>query len=102
MSENEEGPSTLGKRSREEEAENGVTDIPEMPSADMDDSSDEEIGPMPVPESEAIASASNGRKKKKRAGEWVLSPILCLIARVPRDGCLAAIERFEPFIVCRC
>ena len=52
------------KRSREVDDD----DLPEMPPADMDDSSDDEIGPMPVPGGEV--KVSNGRKKR-RAGETV-------------------------------
>lgn len=68
MSEIEDSGSTLGKRPRVDDNENGTTEVPVMPAADMDDSSDDEIGPMPVPASEAAAATSNGRKKKKRAG----------------------------------
>jgi peptidylprolyl isomerase domain and WD repeat-containing protein 1 len=69
MADNEEGSSTLGKRGREENGETAV-ETPEMPSADVDDSSDEEIGPMPVPAGEESNGGANGtRKKKKRAGE---------------------------------
>ncbi|KAK1924722.1 peptidyl-prolyl cis-trans isomerase [Papiliotrema laurentii] len=67
MADNEEGSSTLGKRGREENGETAV-ETPEMPSADVDDSSDEEIGPMPVPAGEESNGGANGtRKKKKRA-----------------------------------
>jgi peptidylprolyl isomerase domain and WD repeat-containing protein 1 len=68
MSDTEQAATTLGKRTREEDA-NESADVPEMPSADMDDSSDDEIGPMPVPEAAGTAQ-SNGRRKKKRAGTW--------------------------------
>jgi hypothetical protein len=69
----------LGKRPREDESGSGGTDggdgdgVPEMPPPDMEDSSDEEIGPMPTApgEEEGSNGATNGqkRKKKKRAGE---------------------------------
>ena len=69
MTDTEEAASTLGKRSREENGDS-VAEVPEMPSADVDDSSDEEIGPMPVAESEGVNGAAAGkRKKKKRAGQ---------------------------------
>ena len=47
-----------------------------MPSADVEHSSDEEIGPMPTADGadEPGAVVSNGRKKKKRAGESGLRP----------------------------
>ena len=72
-------PYTLGKRPRE--ASNGADDGeevgPPMPGADVDDSSDDEIGPMPG----ASSSETNGKKrKKKRAGEscWTAqSRLLC-------------------------
>jgi peptidylprolyl isomerase domain and WD repeat-containing protein 1 len=62
MSDQENGTTALGKRGRDEE---GVA-VPDMPSADMDDSSDDEIGPMPTAGDGAV---QNGRKKKRRAGE---------------------------------
>lgn len=41
----------------------------EMPPADIDDSSDEEIGPMPVPGADGTeVKVTNGRRKK-RAGK---------------------------------
>lgn len=72
MSEVEENVS-LGKRARDEVSETGDQStsagaVPEMPPADMDDSSDEEIGPMPTGPSDTGVVMSNGRKKK-RAGE---------------------------------
>jgi peptidylprolyl isomerase domain and WD repeat-containing protein 1 len=72
MSEVEENVS-LGKRARDEAPKNGDQStsagaVPEMPPADMDDSSDEEIGPMPTGPSDTGVVMSNGRKKK-RAGE---------------------------------
>ena len=71
MSEQTENGNALGKRPREdEEAEEEEGDGPQMPPADADDSSDDEIGPMPVPASgESGALVTNGRKKKRRAGE---------------------------------
>ncbi|RXK38359.1 peptidylprolyl isomerase domain and WD-repeat protein 1 [Tremella mesenterica] len=69
-------PQALGKRGRNgndtrspERAENGVEGENghkelEMPSGDMDDSSDEEIGPMP---STSNGEASSKKRKKKRA-----------------------------------
>ena len=69
------GASTLGKRARKASS-GGVDDgeagpaIPDMPGADVEDSSDEEIGPVPVPEGAGNGETSNGkRKKKKPAGE---------------------------------
>jgi peptidylprolyl isomerase domain and WD repeat-containing protein 1 len=74
MSEADSAATALGKRPREDES--GGTDgdgVPEMPPPDMEDSSDEEIGPMPSApgEEEGSNGATNGqkRKKKKRAGE---------------------------------
>ncbi|WWC61250.1 uncharacterized protein I303_103831 [Kwoniella dejecticola CBS 10117] len=64
------GPSTLGKRARNGSAEPETVetkadevDVPEMPGADVDDSSDEEIGPMPGGGGDVVIS--NGRKKKR-------------------------------------
>lgn len=74
MSENEAASSALGKRARDsgEEADGSgrPAEVPDMPAGDVDDSSDEEIGPMPVAE-EADGAAENGkgRKKRKRAGK---------------------------------
>ncbi|OCF35389.1 peptidylprolyl isomerase domain and WD-repeat protein 1 [Kwoniella heveanensis BCC8398] len=73
------GPSSLGKRARETSPasdvngkSNGDTnggfkeeDVPEMPPADMDDSSDEEIGPMPGGGTGAEVVVSSSRKKKR-------------------------------------
>jgi hypothetical protein len=79
MSEADSAATALGKRPREDESGSGGTDggdgdgVPEMPPPDMEDSSDEEIGPMPTApgEEEGSNGATNGqkRKKKKRAGE---------------------------------
>jgi peptidylprolyl isomerase domain and WD repeat-containing protein 1 len=56
-----------GKRSRDDGEEEGM--VPRVPPAEIDDSSDEEIGPMPGAEDVASGSATqNGRKKKRRAG----------------------------------
>ena len=53
---------TPAKRSREDD-ENAE---PEMPPADMNDSSEEEIGPMPVPGGDgAEVKIINGRRKKR-------------------------------------
>jgi hypothetical protein len=77
MSEEQEPSVALGKHSREDSP--GAEDGPQMPAADVDDSSDEEIGPMPIPESANGGDSKNIRKKKKRAGElakvfwWKLS-----------------------------
>lgn len=61
----------LGKRARDGSEEPAVeVTVPDMPAADVDDSSDEEIGPMPTaPGEEASVVVTNGRKKK-RAGMW--------------------------------
>lgn len=72
MSDSEAPPPTSLKRSRDDSdhvstnghsAKNveGDGDVPEMPPADMDDSDDEEIGPMP----DAPVEVSQGRKKKR-------------------------------------
>jgi peptidylprolyl isomerase domain and WD repeat-containing protein 1 len=79
MSDSESGPAVSLKRTRDDAngektsisagtGSNGnggrlaSDDVPEMPPADMDDSDDEEIGPMPdVPSVEM----SKGRKKKR-------------------------------------
>ncbi len=74
MSHNDAASSALGKRARDSADDvegNGVApDVPDMPAGDLDDSSDEEIGPMPVAE-EADGAVENGkgRKKRKRAGK---------------------------------
>jgi len=65
MSEDADPAVALGKHSREASAE--AEDGPQMPPADVDDSSDEEIGPMPV--AAGNGTEKNIRKKKKRAGE---------------------------------
>jgi peptidylprolyl isomerase domain and WD repeat-containing protein 1 len=72
MSEQAENGTALGKRPREDdEAEEEEGDGPQMPAADVDDSSDDEIGPMPVSASEAAGALVTGeRKKKKRAGGY--------------------------------
>lgn len=85
MSEEQEPVVALGKHSREDSVE--VEDGPQMPSADVDDSSDEEIGPMPVSASENGAEAKDVRKKKKRAGKLLQS--LC-----PRNVRNTATGRF--------
>jgi peptidylprolyl isomerase domain and WD repeat-containing protein 1 len=78
MSDTDAVPSALGKRTRKDEGKtsnngvgNGGGEVPEMPPADMDDSSDEEIGPMPTGpgEGEGEAAMGNGRKKKRRGSE---------------------------------
>jgi peptidylprolyl isomerase domain and WD repeat-containing protein 1 len=69
MSENEAQAVSGTKRPREEDAVAGETNgtaallegVPEMPSADLDDS-DDEIGPMPDAPSVEV---SKGRKKKR-------------------------------------
>lgn len=75
MSEAAGSSSKLGKRARDgdstspvpENVNNGGSEVPEMPAADVEDSSDDEIGPMPGGD----VVISNGRKKK-RTGEHVL------------------------------
>lgn len=75
MSEGAGSSSKLGKRARDgestspapENVNNNGSEVPEMPPADMEDSSDDEIGPMPGGD----IVISNGRKKK-RTGEHVL------------------------------
>ncbi|ORX39736.1 peptidyl-prolyl cis-trans isomerase [Kockovaella imperatae] len=68
--------SKLGKRAREgshgadspEDGQEAGPAVPEMPGADVEDSSDEEIGPMPSAGGDGVNESSNGkRKKKKRA-----------------------------------
>jgi hypothetical protein len=66
MSDEDNSLKALGKRSRDE---SDAADIPEMPPADMDDSSDDEIGPMPTPGGDGDAGNGKKRKKKRRAGE---------------------------------
>jgi peptidylprolyl isomerase domain and WD repeat-containing protein 1 len=53
MSENEQDGATLGKRPRD-----GDQDIP------VDEESDDDVGPMPLPD-----SSTNGAAKKKRKGQ---------------------------------
>lgn len=79
MSDNDAASNALGKRARDSaddvEGNGGAPDVPDMPAEDLNDSSDEEIGPMPVAE-EADGAAENGkgRKKRKRAGKcWEAS-----------------------------
>lgn len=76
----------LGKHSRE--ASPDAEDGPQMPAADVDDSSDEEIGPMPVPESVNGGENKSIRKKKKRAGEFssLLSDGSCKSCTVRDEG----------------
>ncbi|OXG32303.1 peptidylprolyl isomerase domain and WD repeat-containing protein 1 [Cryptococcus neoformans Ze90-1] len=69
MSEGADSSSKLGKRARDgestspapENVNNNGSEVPEMPPADMEDSSDDEIGPMPGGD----IVISNGRKKKR-------------------------------------
>ncbi len=67
MSDSEPGAS-LGKRQREEENGSSSGGVPDMPPADVDDSSDEEIGPMPGPATDEVIVHTNGRKKKRAGG----------------------------------
>lgn len=75
MSEGAGSSSNLGKRARDgentsptpENVNNNGLEVPEMPPADMEDSSDDEIGPMPGGD----IVISKGRKKK-RTGELLL------------------------------
>ncbi|KAK4687727.1 peptidylprolyl isomerase domain and WD repeat-containing protein 1, partial [Tremellales sp. Uapishka_1] len=63
MSDIEAAPTAIGKRPREDGNGAAESGIPEMPSADVEDS-DEDIGPMPVSgDSEVVMT--NGRKKKR-------------------------------------
>ena len=64
MNNQESATAAPTKRSRESDDDGE----PEMPPADLDDSSDEEIGPMPVPGVEV--KALNGRRKR-RAGQTI-------------------------------
>jgi len=69
MTEVENGTTTLGKHARDD-----VEDVvPDMPSADVDDSSDEEIGPMPTAGDASGSAISKARKKKKRASELTVT-----------------------------
>ncbi|ORY22764.1 peptidyl-prolyl cis-trans isomerase [Naematelia encephala] len=63
MSDTVDPSPSLGKRLRSTSPSNGVIDnsLPAMPSAEVDDSSDEEIGPMPT----ADITNGNGRSSKK-------------------------------------
>lgn len=73
MSDSEAAPATSLKRSRDD-AETGtsngngsrqvVDDVPEMPPAELDDSDDDEIGPMPDTDAPSV-EVSKGRKKKR-------------------------------------
>ena len=66
MADPEHTGAVLGKRPHDDV--DGDGEVPAMPPADMEDSSDEEIGPMPVPEGTEGVIMTKGRKKK-RAGE---------------------------------
>ena len=73
MTDQPEASSSSAKRAREEVDDQ---DVPDMPSGDVEDSSDEEIGPMPgfIGEQGEGVKTTNGRKKKRRAGLYLLSP----------------------------
>ncbi len=59
----EHGEESDNRLKRHREEDDGV---PDMPPADVEDSSDEKIGPMPVPDPEGSAvKVSNGRRKKR-------------------------------------
>lgn len=66
MSDPETPSTSLGKRLRHGSRSASPT-IPEMPPADVEDSSDEEIGPMPIPSSSDNAPTNGHGRKKKRA-----------------------------------
>lgn len=68
MSEEEEGTPVLGKRTRPD-GDDREGDVPKMPSADVDDSSDEEIGSMPTAAAADSGTTMTNGRKKKRAGE---------------------------------
>lgn len=70
MADTETSATTSLKRTRDDVEENGASngnganaaDVPDMPPADIEDSDDEEIGPMPDAPSVEV---SKGRKKKR-------------------------------------
>jgi hypothetical protein len=65
MTDLEAPASSSSKRVRDDDGDS----VLEMPPADIDDSSDEEIGPMPVPGADGTeVKVTNGRRKK-RAGK---------------------------------
>ena len=59
----------LGKRQREDAPEDQQDEAPVMPPADVDDSSDDEIGPMPTMDDGGDMKSQ--AKKKKRSGGYL-------------------------------
>lgn len=62
------GAPVLGKRERDDEVDAPQAEQP------MDDSDDDDVGPMPMPE----GTAGNGAVKKKRKGELYLCYTMCI------------------------
>ena len=65
MSDSEQDASVLGKRTRN--GEDSEQPPPEAPGHEMEDDSDEDVGPMPMP------AGAEGVTKKKRKGKPFLT-----------------------------
>lgn len=65
MSDSEQDASVLGKRSRE--GENGEAVPVEAQESEIQEDSDEDVGPMPMP------AGAEGVMKKKRKGACILT-----------------------------
>lgn len=70
MSDGEGSSSAPAKRPREDDDDG----VPDMPPADVEDSSDEEIGPMPVPGDDGAPVKVKNSRRKKGAGSSSLCP----------------------------